>query len=204
MATLYELTNDRKALYDLIGDLTDPETGETRELTVEEMEALAALDNETGDAVDSKIDSICKVYKTINAQAEVAQVERATFRDEMSRLSRTATARENEAKRVKNLISYFFDKLGKKKHKTPLFNVYTQATRKTARPDIFYDVDKIPVEYLKRELSASAIDSAIKEGRLYEKTSPLDKGRLFFIDELGIEQSLVGVSYLGGETLVIR
>jgi len=204
MATLYELTNDRKALYDLIGDLTDPETGETRELTVEEMEALVALDNETGDAVDGKIDNICKVYKTINAQADVAQAERAAFRDEMSRLSKTATARENEAKRVKNLIGYFFDKLGKTRHKTSLFNVYTQATRKTAKPDMFYDADKIPVEYLKRELSASAIDNAIKEGRLYEKTSPLDKGRLFFIDELGIEQSLAGVSYLGGESLVIR
>jgi len=204
MATLYELTNDRKALYDLIGDLTDPETGETRELTVEEMEALVALDNEMSDAVDSKIDGICKVYKTINAQAEVAQVERATFRDEMSRLSRTATARENEAKRVKNLIGYFFDKLGKTRHKTSLFNVYTQATRKSAKPDMSYDADKIPVEYLKRELSASAIDSAIKEGRLYEKTAPLDKGKLFYIDGQGVEQRLAGVSYLGGETLVIR
>ena len=204
MATLYELTNDRKALYDLIGDLTDPETGETRNLTVEEMEALVALDNDTGDAVDNKINSICKVYKTINAQAEVAEAERVAFRDEMNRLSRTATARGNEAKRVKNLIGYFFDRLGKTKHRTSLFNVYTQATRKTAKPDMFYDADKIPIEYLKRELSPSAIDSAIKEGRLYEKTDPLDKGMLFYVDEMGFEQRLVGVSYLGGETLVIR
>jgi len=204
MATLYELTNDRKALYDLIGDLTDPETGETRDLTVEEMEALVALDNDTGDAVDNKINNICKVYKTINAQAEVAEAERVAFRDEMNRLSRTATARGNEAKRVKNLIGYFFDRLGKTKHRTSLFNVYTQATRKTAKPDMFYDADKIPIEYLKRELSPSAIDSAIKEGRLYEKTDPLDKGMLFYVDEMGFEQRLVGVSYLGGETLVIR
>jgi len=204
MATLYELTNDRKALYDLIGDLTDPETGETRNLTVEEMEALVALDNDTGDAVDNKINNICKVYKTINAQAEVAEAERVAFRDEMNRLSRTATARGNEAKRVKNLIGYFFDRLGKTKHRTSLFNVYTQATRKTAKPDMFYDADKIPIEYLKRELSPSAIDSAIKEGRLYEKTDPLDKGMLFYVDEMGFEQRLVGVSYLGGETLVIR
>jgi len=204
MATLYELTNDRKALYDLIGDLTDPETGETRNLTVEEMEALVALDNDTGDAVDNKINNICKVYKTINAQAEVAEAERVAFRDEMSRLSRAATARGNEAQRVKNLIGYFFDRLGKTKHRTSLFNVYTQATRKTAKPDMFYDADKIPVEYLKRELSPSAIDNAIKEGRLYEKTDPLTRGMLFYVDELGFEQILAGVSYLGGETLVIR
>ena len=204
MATLYELTNDRKALYDLIGDLTDPETGETRDLTVEEMEALVALDNDTGDDVDNKINNICKVYKTINAQAEVAEAERVAFRDEMNRLSRTATARGNEAKRVKNLIGYFFDRLGKTKHRTSLFNVYTQATRKTAKPDMFYDADKIPVEYLKRELSPSAIDNAIKEGRLYEKTDPLTRGMLFYVDELGFEQILAGVSYLGGETLVIR
>jgi len=127
--TAYELGQEWSALVSLINDLTDPETGETRELT-----------------------------------EEVKQ----------------------------------------RKIKTELFTVYYQETKKSAKPvDSIFNADLIPAEFLKRELSPSAINKAIEEGRLYEKNdNPLDRGKLFDRDRGG--EALKGVFYGGGETLVIR
>jgi len=203
--TIYEITADYKALENLLDEMTDPETGETRKFTDEEKAELTKWTDEIQGNFEAKFNGIYKVYCNKKAEAEIAIAEKNAMKAEMDRLSKRANARENEAERLKMLIGYAMDKLKMDKLKTGLFSIGYQATKKSAKPvEGIFKPDEIPVEYLKRELSQSSINEAIKEGRLYEKTvDPLDKGKLFYMDENG-EQVLKGVSYLGGKTLVIR
>ena len=203
--TIYNIISDFTALTNLVeGAMTDQETGEVRELTDEEKNDFLEWFNEHKDNLETKFNNICKVYKNIQSQADIAKAEKDTLNSEIDRLRRNEKARNNEAARVKGLISFAFDKLNLNKYKTPLFNAYFMQTKKCARPRTgYFDPDNIPVEFLTRELSASAIDKAVKEGILYEKDDQLNRGKLFYVDS-GIEKELQGVSYLGGETLVIK
>ena len=209
MPTLYELAGDRKALYDLLHDMIDPETGEAREFTDEEAAAFVSMDEETSESLDRKIDNICKVFKVLNAEAEVAEAERCAMRDEMARLSRTAKARDNAAGRAKMLISKAFDLLGKTKHKTALFNVYTSHSAKSAKPGQLFDIDKIPVRFQKRELDAKAVSDAVKAGELFEREDR--PGSLFYTAQVCdgdtcalTERELEGVTWGGTSFLVVR
>jgi len=202
--TAYELGQEWTALVSLINDLTDPETGETRELTEAEKAYLTEQIDKIGNDIKLKIDGICKVFKNIKMEAEIAEAEKNALKGEYDRLSKRAKARLNEADRVKGLVALLMDKVGEKKIKTNLFTAYYQSTQKGI-DEIkgFFNPDKIPVEFLKREISRDAVKKAIEDGRLYEKETPQDKGKLFY-KENGAEKYLYGVSYLGGETLIIR
>ena len=206
--TTYRITADYKALESLVSELTDPETEETRQFTEDEMAELTAWTAEIGQNFESKFNGIFKVYRNRKAEAEVAEAEKNALKAEAERLGKRAAARLNEAGSLKGLLCYAMDALKLKKIKTDIFSAGFQATRKTAKPVAgFFKPDEIPVEFLKRELSPSAVDNAVKEGRLYEKDAeknPLDKGKLFYRDEEGAERVLKGVSYTGGETPVIR
>ena len=202
--TIYNIVGDIYALKNLVNDaMTDEETGEVREFTDEEKADFLAWLDENRANLEEKFNSIYKVYCNIKAEADVAETERKMLKDEMERLSKRAKARENEAARVKGLFAYAMKRLNMKKYKTPLFSIGWQETRKTAKPLTIFNPDHIPVEYLKRELSASAINEAIKEGRLYEKEGFEHNSKLFYRDENG-EHELKGVAYSGGETLVVR
>jgi hypothetical protein len=211
--TIYEISGDYKALEALLNEMTD-ENGETREFTDEEKEFFSQGFEECGENFKTKFDNIYKVYCNFKAQAEIAEAEKNVMKDEMERLRKRANARMNEAGRLKGLIIYAMDILKMKKIKTEIFSAGFQATQKSAKPITgFFNPDNIPAEFLKRELSSSAIKKAVEEGRLYDKYEnyteeekkkhPLDIGKLFY-KESGIEKVLEGVSYLGGETLVIR
>jgi len=202
--TAYELGQEWSALVSLINDLTDPETGETRELTEAEKSYLTEQIDKIGNDIKLKIDGVCKVFKNIKMEAEIAEAEKNALKGEYDRLSKRAKARLNEADRVKSLVALLMDKTGEKKIKTNLFTAYYQSTQKGI-DEIkgFFNPDKIPVEFLKREISRDAVKKAIEAGRLYEKETPQDKGKLFY-KENGAEKYLYGVSYLGGETLIIR
>jgi len=202
--TIYDIVGDCKALEKLIDEMTDPETGETREFTEGEIAEFTAWADEADANLESKIDAICKVHKNKKAEAGIAEAEKNALAAEIDRLRKRAKAKENEANRVKSLIVWAFDRLKIKKYKTTLFTTYFQAIRKTAKANESFNPDAIPVEFLKRELSPSSVDAAVKEGRLYEKTEDLYRGKLFYRDEKGVEKRLAGVSYLGGETLVIK
>jgi len=203
--TIYEITADCKALESLINEETDSETGELRELSESELSELIAWLEENKQNLETKFNNIYKVYCNKKAEADIAEAEKNALKAEMDRLRKRAEARLNEAGRIKGLIGYALDRLGLKKYKTALFSIGYQATRKTAKPVVgFFNADLIPAEFLKRELSPFAINKAIEEGRLYEKTdNPLNKGKLFYRDENG-EQVLKGVTYSGSETLVLR
>ena len=186
MASIYEISNDYRALVSLLEGMTD-DNGETREFTDEEKDFFTQGFKECGENFKTKFDSIYKVYCNFKAEADVAETERAAMKAEMERLSKRAKARDNEAGRLKGLIAYAMDIIKMKKIKTDLFSCGYQSTQKSAREDSTFNIDKIPVEYLKRELSSSAIKKAVMEGRLYEKDDPITRGKLFYLEN-GIEK----------------
>ncbi|MCL2879906.1 MAG: siphovirus Gp157 family protein [Treponema sp.] len=203
--TIYSIADDYRALESLINALTDPETGETRDLSEDEKKQFTIWANEIEGNFQDKFDGIYKVYCNKKAEAEIAEAEKSSLKAEMDRLRKRADARTNEAGRLKSLIVYAMDTLNLKKIKTNIFSAGFQATAKSAKQvEGFFNPDKIPPEFLKRELSASAVKKAVDEGRLYEKDDPICRGSLFYCNDCGFEEKLEGVSYLGGETLVIR
>jgi len=207
--TIFDVIADCKALASLINEESDLETGDVREITEEEKaEFLAWIkeeEEENAQNLETKMNNIYKVYRNLKAEADIAEAEKNTLNAERDRLSKRAKTRTNEAGRVKTLIEYAMHSLGMKKFKTALFSAGFQATRKCARPiEGFFNPDEIPVEFLTRELSTSAINEAIKNGRLYEKEGATYFTKLFYRDENGVEQMLKGVSYAGGNTMVIR
>ena len=205
--TVYEIGNEWKALLALADELTDPETGETRELTDEEKAFFASAMDEMDGNIKTKADGIYKVYRNKKIEAEIAEAERKALKDEMDRLSKRAKARENEADRIKGLLAWLMGIMKLRNIKTEIFSAGYQAAQKSVKPvEGFFNPDLIPAEYLKREISPAAVKKAVEEGRLYEKSfeeNPLAKGKLFYRDQDG-EHELKGVSYLGGETLYIR
>ena len=216
MSTIYSIVGDIKTLSALIDDLTDEETGETRELTDEEKTTFAAWVKEETEAFDSKFDRICKFFKNLKANAATAQAERDSLKEEMDRLSKRAKARENEAGRIKDLIWFAFDALGMKKHKTELFSAGIQATAASVKTDSSFDIAKIPsFLYKEPELSATKIKEGLAAGTLYQKPdaeNPLDRDKVyykFFAPDANnkaveVEESLVGVRYAQDSTLVVR
>jgi hypothetical protein len=163
--TIYNVINDFYALKNLINEaMTDLETGEVRELTDEERADFLAWLQENEQNFETKFNNTCKVLKNLEAQADIAKAEKDALNAEIDRFRKKEKARLNEVARVKSLIIYAFDKMKMKKYKTPLFNAYFQATKKSAKPAVgFFKPDNIPVEFLKQELSPSAIDNAVKE-----------------------------------------
>jgi len=203
--TIYNIVEDAKALEKLIDGMTDLETGETRDFTEAEKEEILSWAGEIEDNLEAKFDGIYKVYRNKKAEAEIAEAEKNALNSEIDRLRKREQSRLNEAGRLKSLIVYALDMLKMKKYKTALFTAYFMNTKKSAKPyEGFFNPDEIPVEFLKRELSPSAVDRAVKEGRLYEKEGGINTGKLFYKNETGEEKLLKGVSYTGGETLVIR
>jgi hypothetical protein len=200
--TIYNIISDIRALESLINGLTDEETGEVREITEEEKQEFLNWVNENESNFKDKFDGICRYFKNLQAQAEVAGAERDTLKAEIDRLSKRAKARENEAGRLKSLLWYALDSLKMEKFKTELFSAGIQNTRKTAKPTALFNPDDIPTAYLKRELSPSAITEAVKVGALYEKEGPLNYTKLFYRDNG--EHELKGIAYVQGKTLVIR
>jgi hypothetical protein len=201
--TIYDVIRDSKAVESLINGLTDEETGETREVTEEEKQVFLGWINENEGHFITKFDNICRLYKNLQARAAIAAAEKETLSAEMSRLAKRAAARENEAKSLRGLLRYALEALKMTKFKTDLFSANIQNTRATARPNAVFSPDEIPVEYVTRELSSSAICDAVKDGSLYGKEGQENIAKLFYQDALG-EHELKGVAYLKGSALVIR
>ena len=204
--TSYEIGADYQALEKLVHEtFVDQETGEARTPTEKELAYIQECFNEIKENAETKFNNLGKFIRNIEFEAGLIEAEKKLHNEEASRLLRRQTAYENKAKGIKGVAAYLMGKLDMKKIKTPLFSFGWQSTRKSAKENYDFNADLIPVEFLKRELSASAINEAVKEGRLYEKDDAMSRGKLFYIDRIeGIEKALQGVSYLGGETLVLR
>jgi hypothetical protein len=147
---------------------------------------------QTETAFYEKADSICKFAKNLTIEADIAEAERKAHKEEMDRLSRTAKARENKAKAVRMILHEAMNILKLKKYKSALFSVNVQRTAKSAK---MMPGSPVPPEWAKPlELDSTKVKTAIEGGSLVD----ID-GILY--TQAGKE---TGISWLGGETIVIR
>lgn len=114
MASLYELTEQALALQELLenGDIDD-------EIFADTLESLA---------IDSKIESICKVIKNLSAEAEALKAEKKRFEARQK-------AAENGVKRLKDSLLLYMDTVNDKSIKAGLFKVSRRNTQKVVIED---------------------------------------------------------------------
>lgn len=198
--TLYQISDDLKALQNLVESLVD-EDGEPREPTEEEAKIILGWFDNSETELKTKFDNYCRFIKNINLSAKHADSERKLYKAELDRLSRRAKAFENTAKRVQDCLWRNFQKLGIKKFKTDLFSAGEQNTALSVSVQSTADLAAVPDEYLKpREIDATAIKAALKTGELVQKEGIENRGRIFTREG----DEIKGVLALTGTTFVIR
>ena len=102
MATLYELSEQGRRLYDLL------ESGEIDEQIF--TDTLVSI------GADEKIDTYCSIIRQLKADAEMYKAEKA-------RLEAKQVSAENSIKRMKTALENFMAAVGKNKLKTTLWTV---------------------------------------------------------------------------------
>lgn len=142
MATLYELTAQAHALYEL--------------LQGEEIDEQTFNDTLEGMGVDEKIESYCKVIKQLQNDAEM-------FKGEIDRLTARKKTAENAVERMKGALLTFLQASGQEKAKAGTFSVSTATTQSVE----IVDETVIPCIYLVEQppkISKDAIKKALKSG----------------------------------------
>jgi len=205
----YEIGADYSAWEKLVHEMFVDEEGNPKEPTEEEKKYLEKCFLEIVGDAETKFDNMGRLIKNIEFEKSIIEGEKVALYKEVERLRKRIEARENKIGGIKSVAAYLLGELKLKSTKTPLFSYYWLNSKKSARQNADFKAREIPVEFLKPEISPSAINKAIEEGRLYEKENDkndklkLNTGKLFYRDD-GVEKVLQGVSYLGGSTLVVR
>ena len=132
-------------------------------------ELLALLDNEEAtaeeladtldginDAIEVKVDNICRVRKYLEGKVEV-------YKAEAKRLTALAKQAENNAGSMKNYLDEQLKRMNIKKMDTELFKL---SYRKSDSVNVI-DLDAVPEEYkrITIALDKTAIKKAIKDGK---------------------------------------
>lgn len=143
MATIYEMTQQAAALYELLcsGEIDEQVFNDT-------LEAIEAED---------KINSYCKIIRQLKADA-------LTCKEEAARLTARQKTFESGAERAENILDSFMTATGKTKVKTDKFTVFY---RETSSVNIT-DASKVPAEYLtpqEPKINKKSISEALKNGK---------------------------------------
>lgn len=143
MATIYEMTKQAMALYELLC------SNEIDEKTFKDtLEAIG---------VEDKINSYCEVIAQLKADAEACKAEK-------KRLDERSKTFENSEKRMKSALEEFMLATGKDKAKTDKFTLY----HTTSTAVNITDLDAIPDKYIKprkeNDVMKSEIAKSIKNG----------------------------------------
>ena len=198
--TMYAITEDIKAISDLMNGFVDDD-GEPREPTPEEFEELKALFSESEAEFKRKFDGYCKFIKNLKLQAEEVTDEKNRINKESKRLVKREKAFLNRAKSVQDLLRYNMQCLKMKDFKTSLFSAREQNTAYSVAIQSTFDVSKMPEEFLKpKEVSTTAIKTAVGLGNLIQKDGIENRGKLFYPNG----EQLEGIIYLQGSALVLR
>ncbi len=193
--TLYEITNDVLQINELLESAVDSD-GNPRDLTPEEENIIREWFATSKEDFDAKFDNYGRFITNLKIQAETADNERKTYKEELDRLSSRAKGFESRRKSVLGGLRYAMEKLGIDKYKTSLFSAGIQNTAlKIEQTGTLKD---IPEKYLKpRELSTSAVKTGIQNGDLI-KTD----GGYILLAKTG--EVLEEIKAVQGTTIVMR
>ena len=185
-ATLYEITGDLISLNKLMENLVD-ENGEPREPTEKEFETMKEWFTETYDGFKAKFDNYCKFIKNLQLSAANAEAEKQNLKAENSRLTKRATAYENRAKAVRNLLRWGMERLNLQNFKNDVFTANIQnmggKVIKIAITATQKDLSALPEKYLKpREVDTKAILQDLKDGVLEERDGIQNYSKVFVKD----------------------
>lgn len=142
MGTLYELTTQATALYEL--------------LQAEEIDEQTFNDTLEAMGAGEKVESYCKVIKQLQNDVEM-------FKGEIDRLTARKKTTENAVDRMKNALLAFLQYSGQDKVKAGTFSVSTATTQAVQ----ITDETLIPCIYLVEQppkISKDAIKRALKSG----------------------------------------
>lgn len=142
MATLYQMTEETKSLYEMLenGDIDEQTLADT-------MEAIG---------IDEKINSYCQVIKQLSADVDM-------FAEEEKRVKERKQALKNNVDRMKTALLQFLTATGQEKVKTGTFSVsksYSKAVN-------ILDENSIPDEFKIEQapkIDKTAIKKAISAG----------------------------------------
>ena len=185
-ATLYEITGDLIELNKLMENLVD-ENGEPREPTEKEFETMKGWFTESYNGFKAKFDNYCKFIKNLQLSAANAEAEKQNFKAENSRLTKRATAYENRAKAVRNLLRWGMERLSLQNFKNDVFTANIQnmggKVIKIAITATQKDLSALPEKYLKpREVDTKAILQDLKDGVLEEREGIQNYSKVFVKD----------------------
>lgn len=142
MGTLYELTAQATALYEL--------------LQAEEIDEQTFADTLEAIGAGDKVESYCKVIKQLQSEIEM-------YKGEIDRLTARKKTTENAVDRMKNALLAFMKLSGQDKVKAGTFTVSTATTQAVQ----ITDETLIPCIYLVEQppkISKDAIKQALKSG----------------------------------------
>lgn len=147
--TLYQMTKEAQALYNVLSGETDAElTDEEREqIITDTMESIGA---------NEKLESYCQIVRQMEADKNMID-------GEISRLSDAKRIRNSGIDRMKDAMLAFYNAAGYEKPvKAGTFRVSRRRSEKT----VVTDKDLVPDEYwkVKREADLTEIKAQIKSG----------------------------------------
>ena len=142
MATLYEMTENAKILYEL--------------LQAEEIDEQTIADTLEAMGIDEKLESYGKIIRQMQADADM-------FKSELDRLSVKKKSADNAVERMKKAVKDFMEASGQEKAKAGAFSFYLAATQSVNITD-----EKIlPADYLipqPDKIDKNGIKKALKDG----------------------------------------
>ena len=141
--TLYELTGQYAQLQELIENGVEDDD-------------LTALLNEINDQIEVKADNYARLIKNIEGDVEA-------IKNEEKRLADKRKTYENRISFLKSNLFNSMQETGKTKFKTELFSFQIQRNGGVAPLIMKVDVDKLPINLIKKDADMTAIRKYIEE-----------------------------------------
>ncbi len=142
MATLYEMTEVARQLYDLFEN--------------EEIDEQVLNDTIEGIGVAGKLEDYCKVIRQLEADAFVYKTEKLRFGEKQSRA-------EKSVERMKTAIARYFEAIGSTGEKAGVFDIKLRKSEQVVVDDLL-KIDDTYLRYKEPEPDKTAIKKALKAG----------------------------------------
>lgn len=169
--TIYEIAHEVTEIEDLYDSAVD-ENGEPRELTEDEKEILKKWILANEDTFKEKFDSYGKFIQNLKIQAELAESTRKLYKAELDRLAARSKTATNRMESMKSILLWAMNTMHIDKVKTALFSASIRENPLSVNIDDA-KIEEVPDQYLKKEISKSAVSQDIKNGTLILSDSGL-------------------------------